>query len=82
MTIDDVYKELSSLEKNSKQLQFYNELGGFTWGVVETYDYLNFPTLSLSGIGQVHLPIFKEVMKKNPKCYLNDNHLCIYCFHA
>ena len=63
MTIDDFYEELCpSLSCNANFRYNFKKNLGFIWCVTETDDYLRFPTLSLVGIGQVHLPIFKEVM--------------------
>ena len=62
MTVDDIYKELSPCVSNSADFEFSNEVG-FIWVIIEIDNYLRFPTLSLSGIGQVYVPIFKEVIK-------------------
>ena len=63
MSIDDIYNELSPFGglSNSKRITFYKDLV-FIWVVVETDDYISYPILSLSGIGQVHVPIFNEVI--------------------
>ena len=62
MTLDGIYEELCPCASRMAKLDLKMDLG-FIWGDIETEDLLRLlPTLSLRGIGQVHVPIAKEVI--------------------